>query len=97
MRITTKQRRLLIEIARCERHEAAVRRKDGRVTIEAANTAGSVAFAAGVPEGSVLSALKRLEARGLVEKQPREHPGDFPYSTWGTRWRLTGVGQEALS
>ena len=39
MRITTKQRRLLIGIAGRERQKAAVRRKDGGVTIEAANTA----------------------------------------------------------
>ena len=97
MRLTTKQRRLLLGLAGGERREAAVRRKDGRVTVEAAGTAGSVAFAAGVSASSVLSALKRLEARGLVEKLPRTCPGDGRYSTRGTRWRLTDTGREALS
>ena len=97
MRITTKQRRLLIGIAGSEQREAAVQRKDGGVVIEAANTAGSVAFAAGVSASSVLSALKQLEARGPVEKLPRDCPGYDRYSTWGTRWRLTDTGREALS
>ncbi len=70
MRITARQRRLLNGIAGRERHEAAVRRKDGAVALKAATATGSVAAAADVPAGSVLSALKRLEARGQVEPLP---------------------------